>query len=291
VHRNLEAIFTGVTTAGDEQRSALPFKRLARHKNQFFNTRYQLRQSIARLWALQRQQGLLGQGNDLATRANVLLNVRDVSRFARTIDHHKNIVTAVDKHQVVQDAALLVQQQTVALFAHRQTHHIDRHEALKRCSCIGPDQTQLAHVRHIKQAGGVARVFVFGHQAQRVLHRHAVASERHHARAQGDVQIVEWCFEKFGVRQKGLHAKHHLHLADEKEPCCPLYLRDSTHRRMTMRLAPSVDARLQRTSLQQNHVYQSWLPERSAFGGVAQPKGWQHSLLTPKNSNPSYMPL
>jgi len=60
---------------------------------------------------------------------------------------------------------------------------------------------------------------------------------------------------------------------------------------MTMRLAPSVDARLQRTSLQQNHVYQSWLPERSAFGGVAQPKGRQHSLLTPKNSNPSYMPL
>jgi hypothetical protein len=42
---------------------------------------------------------------------------------------------------------------------------------------------------------------------------------------------------------------------------------------MTMRLAPSVDAHLQRTSLQQNHVYQSWLPERSAFGGVAQPKG------------------
>jgi hypothetical protein len=42
---------------------------------------------------------------------------------------------------------------------------------------------------------------------------------------------------------------------------------------MTMRLAPSVGARLQRTSLQQNHVYQSWLPERSAFGGVAQAYG------------------
>jgi hypothetical protein len=56
-------------------------------------------------------------------------------------------------------------------------------------------------VRDIEQAGLLAGVQVFLEHAQRVLHRHVVAGERHHARAQFQVQGVQWGLEQcFGHR-------------------------------------------------------------------------------------------
>ena len=60
--------------------------------------------------------------------------------------------------------ALIGQQQAVALLAGGQADHVHGNQRFERGSGIGPDQAQLAHVRHVEQAGGVARVVVFGHR-------------------------------------------------------------------------------------------------------------------------------
>ena len=56
---------------------------------------------------------------------------------------------------------------------------------------IGTDQEGLPHVRDIEQPGLVARVQVLLEDAERILHRHLVAGERHHLGAERHVQLVE----------------------------------------------------------------------------------------------------
>ena len=58
-------------------------------------------------------------------------------------------------------------------------------------SWSGPDQEGLAHVGDVEQAGVLARPVVLGEDAGRVLHRHVVAGERHHAGAERDVLALE----------------------------------------------------------------------------------------------------
>ena len=56
---------------------------------------------------------------------------------------------------------------------------------------------------HIEQAGALAGVVVFGHQARRVLHRHGVAGKRYHARTQFNVQGVERRCQQWGIGGSG----------------------------------------------------------------------------------------
>ena len=78
----------------------------------------------------------LVQGLDLALRADTRLHVRNIARLASAIDHHEEAVTLfrrtqAQKHQVVDDAALIGEQQAVALLAHGQAQHVHRHQALQ----------------------------------------------------------------------------------------------------------------------------------------------------------------
>ena len=52
---------------------------------------------------------------------------------------------------------------------------------------VGGDEDRLAHVGNVEQAGGAARLRVLGDDAGRILHRHVVAGERHHAGAESHV--------------------------------------------------------------------------------------------------------
>jgi hypothetical protein len=135
---------------------------------------------------------MVGQRNHLAALADARLDVGDVAHLAGAVDDDEQLVLRhAEEHQVVDDAALVVEQQAVALLAHGQVDHVHGHQALEGGSSIGADQAQLAHVRDVEQAGFLARVQVLGHQARRVLHGHGVTGERHHAGAQFDVQRVE----------------------------------------------------------------------------------------------------
>ena len=49
--------------------------------------------------------------------ANFGLDVRDVAHLAGAVHNDKNIGAAVDEHEVIDDAAIIIEQQAVALFA------------------------------------------------------------------------------------------------------------------------------------------------------------------------------
>ena len=85
------------------------------------------------------------------------------------------------------------------MFVAAQADHVHWHQALKGRCGVRPAQAQLAHVRDIEQAGGLAGVVVLGHQPCRVLHRHAVAGKWHHACAQLGMQGIQGGGQQFGV--------------------------------------------------------------------------------------------
>jgi hypothetical protein len=144
----------------------------------------------------------------------------------------KRSCAPVDEHQVIDDAAFVIEQQAVALLAGLQADHVHGNQGLERGCGVSTHQAQLAHVRDVEQAGGGAGVVVFGHQAGRVLHRHRIAGKRHHAGTE-----FHMCSAFSGVVSKGVswgadmqfscgaNSKHGTHAMGC--PRCPLYLRDS----------------------------------------------------------------
>jgi hypothetical protein len=132
------------------------------------------------------------------------LDMSDIGLFAGTVDDEEQIFAAVDEHQVVENSALFIEQQAVALLVQAQVHDIDGHQRFERGGGIGAAQQQLAHVRDIEQAGGLARVQMLGHQALRVLHGHGVAGKRHHAAhpVSGAVQTAVWNADRKRCRQQ-----------------------------------------------------------------------------------------
>ncbi|MCY1370161.1 hypothetical protein D9M69_572440 [compost metagenome] len=148
---------------------------------------------------MQGEQGAVELGLHGAALADALHDVGQVAVFAGAVDDHEDVRATVDEHQVVDDAAFVVEQQAVALLAHGQVDHVHRHERLERGSRIGADEAQLAHVRDVEQAGGGTGVVVFGHQAGGVLHRHAVAGKGHHAGTEFEMQGVQRGLEQVGT--------------------------------------------------------------------------------------------
>ena len=70
----------------------------------------------------------------------------DVCGFAGAVDDDKQIVARVDEHQVIHDAAFVVEQQAITLFADPQADYVHRHQGFKSSGGIGAYQPQLAHV-------------------------------------------------------------------------------------------------------------------------------------------------
>ena len=146
VDGDFKAIFTAVTAAGGIQLNAVPVERAARHEDQFFHARRQARQRIDRLGPLEGQQGPIRHQLDTAALADPVLDVGDVGGFAGAVDDDKQIVTRVDEHQVIHDAAFVVEQQAITLFADPQADYVHRHQGFKSSGGIGAYQPQLAHV-------------------------------------------------------------------------------------------------------------------------------------------------
>jgi hypothetical protein len=99
-------------------------------------------------------------------------------------------------HEIVEDAAILVQELRVALLMRLEVEDVGRAKRFQRRrrglvpAVVGQDKG-LAHMRHVEQAGAAARPVVFGDDARRILDRHVVAGERNHARAQRAVAFGE----------------------------------------------------------------------------------------------------
>ena len=71
---------------------------------------------------------------------------------------------------------------------------------------VRADQKGLPHVRDVEQPGLLARVQMLLEDAERILHRHLVAGERHHLGAERHVQLIERRALQGGVRiGRGAH--------------------------------------------------------------------------------------
>jgi len=150
------------------------------------------------LRALQRQQAPVELGLDFTALADAGLYVRQVFMLAGAVDDHEQVVLAAHEHQVVQNAARIIEQQAVALAVFAQAQHVHGQQRFQRRAGTRAAQADLAHVRDIEQACRLARVQMLGHQPLRVLHGHGVAGKRHHARAQFLVQVEQRGLEQIG---------------------------------------------------------------------------------------------
>ncbi|MDT4843046.1 hypothetical protein FQZ97_769640 [compost metagenome] len=192
-HGDLVAVFAGVAGAADEALHAFQAHAGELHEGHLLHFRRQAAEHLGGLGPLQGQQGAgLEQRFDLALAGQVLAQMGQVLVLAGGVDHQEQLVLGqAGDHQVVEDAALGVGEQRVALGAHRQVEDVHRHQAFQRPGRIGAAQDDLAHVRDVEQAGLLTGVQVLLEHAERVLHRHVVAGEGHHARAEFEVQGMQ----------------------------------------------------------------------------------------------------
>jgi|GEM_PF-6905431 len=122
---------------------------------------------------------------------------RIVPFLASGVDDEEQAVVAVEgpgHHQVVDDAALVVEKLAVALLAGDEAEDVRRYQCLKRAGDAGmvrADEGELAHVRHIEQPGRFAGMLMLGNDALGILHRHVVAGKGHHAGAERHVSAVQ----------------------------------------------------------------------------------------------------
>ena len=144
-------------------------------------------------------QRALRRGQQDHAGRQALGDVGVVHLLARGVDDHEQPAVFLVRgrarhHQVVDDAAGIVEQLGVALLARLQVQDIGRHQGFESGGgggVIGSDQEGLPHVRDVEQAGSGAGVQVLFEDAQRVLHGHLVARERHHLGTQRHMLRVE----------------------------------------------------------------------------------------------------
>ena len=148
------------------------------------------------LGALDRQQRTILQALDLNLARELFAHDGEVVVLASAIDHHEQaVIIRSSGHQVVDDAALAVEQHGILLPAGLQADEVAGHDLLEGRQRRDAAQPGLAHVADVEQAGVLAGPEVLLHHAIGVLNRQLIAGERHHPPAQRHVG---------GVQRRGL---------------------------------------------------------------------------------------
>ena len=117
----------------------------------------------------------------------------EISLLARRIDDEKQPVLESRRHQIIEDAALLVQQQRITHAQQIQRAEIPRYECFKRFDRVPSGDPQLPHMRDVKEPCLRACVKVLVEDAGGIVHRHLVSCEGHHLGAKGEMERVERC--------------------------------------------------------------------------------------------------
>ena len=130
---------------------------------------------------LQREQRLLLHMVDDDFAGQPPLHVGDVAMLGRAVDDDVEIVAAARRHQIVDDPAVVVEQQRIFGLHVGGGLEVARHQLLKRRIGAAAMHQQLAHVADVEQARIFARPQMLGDDAL-ILDRHFVAGERHHPR-------------------------------------------------------------------------------------------------------------
>ena len=117
-------------------------------------------------------------------------HIFDVAVLGRAVDDDVEIVAAARRHQVVDDPAVVVEQQRIFGLHVGRGLEVAGHQPLERRVGAAAVDQQLAHVADVEQAGILARPQMLGHDAF-ILDRHLIAGERDHPPAPGAVPRVE----------------------------------------------------------------------------------------------------
>ncbi len=204
--RNLEPVLAGVAGAREIQAVAetpVAFGRAEGHERLARDRGEGAGQHRRRLRPLQGEQRAVvdrlepqvGQG---------AANMREIGALARRVDHQEQAILAwparraAHHHQIVENPAVFIEQLGVAYASRRLRGDVGRRQRFESPGGVGSFQIGLTHVRDVEQAGGGAGVQVFGQNAGRKLHRHVVAGERNHARAQLHMQRVKRRAQQIG---------------------------------------------------------------------------------------------
>ena len=147
---------------------------------------------------LQGQQCPIVQQVDRGAPAEMVAQMGEIGRLAVGVDDDEKFAAQPGRrqpgrHQIIEDAARIVEQQCVAHPHRTQRPEVAGDQRFERRGRVGAGEAQLAHMRDVEQPGLGAGVQMLGHDARGILHRHLVAGERHHAGAQRLVQRVERC--------------------------------------------------------------------------------------------------
>ena len=191
-------------------------------------------------------------------------------------------------HQVVENAAVVGEELGIALLAGFEVEDVRRQQRLdrtRRRRVIGAVQPAQAHVADVEEAGLLARPQVLLEHAERILHGHVVAGERHHLGAGRDVGVMEgsapeWrTGSRIGAHVTRSHAalKPGATIRTSSEPPLSLNLRDSDLPPINPgeRPYPFGEPALPPAAFQSVINLRSLVPERfrggCSFGAVARP--------------------
>ena len=149
-------------------------------------------ETLERTRALHGDEAVLVRGvaHLAAARLALLQPVVHRGAIRRVDDEIELPVREPVRDEVVDDPADLVREQGVLRLAVVEPVDVVRQHALEEGLRRRPVDVDLAHVRDVERPGVRSNGPVLGDDAL-VLHGHLVAGERHHARAERDVALVQ----------------------------------------------------------------------------------------------------
>ena len=110
--------------------------------------------------------------------------------FRGVNDEQKFRLLNLVNNQVIDDAAVTIEQESVLPLADVQLRHIIRQHGIEPITRTFCRDDKLSHVRNIKHAHRFSNRLMFVHDAG-VLHRHEPAAERHHSRFEPHVFLIK----------------------------------------------------------------------------------------------------
>ncbi len=134
------------------------------------------------------------------------LQMGDVMRCPARIHHKMEAAFKTGNHQIIKDAACLVQEQRITHPSVFNEVHRGRGQALHHRVCASAGKFNLCHVRDIKKGGTGAAGKMLCFDASWILHRHIPTGKRHHAGAMGDMKVVKGSPTVFQFQSSVPHA-------------------------------------------------------------------------------------
>ena len=139
---------------------------------------------------LQREQRLLLMWSITTSPGSRRSMIGDVAMLGRAVDDDIEILAAAGRHQVVDDPAVIFEQQRIFGLHVGRCAEVAGHQGLERGIHAASVDQQLTHVADVEQAGILAGPQMLGDDAF-ILDRHLIAGERHHPPATGAVPGIE----------------------------------------------------------------------------------------------------